>query len=369
MQAPHEIALSKAKIGLMSRSDSAFFTTLAFGLRHEFNPNIPTARTNGTRVEYSPAFFMALDHEERIFLILHEAMHCALLHMERLGNYNPQRWNVAADHCINLMLIERGFKMPKVGLADPKYTGMGTDEIYKLLPEDAQDDAEGIGLDLQEPPGPMEDVVREVQDILVRASIQSKLAEDKAGTIPGEVEIFLNKLLKPKLPWNRILQKYLQSFAKNDYTFKKPNRRYFPQHHLPSLYSKNLLDVASFVDTSGSVSDKEFHAQVSEIASIFKMMKPSKITLGQFDTAIKSVDALKSIRDMMQVQFTGRGGTRIEPVIKWANENKPQLLLIFTDGGFRWREAVTTKVPVVWLIYNNPQWTAPFGRVIHFTVD
>jgi predicted metal-dependent peptidase len=367
-QVPHEVALSKAKIALMSRNDSAFFTTLAFSLIHEFNDNIRTACTNGKRVMYSPAFFMSLDHEERLFLILHEAMHCALLHMERLGSYNPRRWNVAADHCINLMLIERGFKMPKVGLADEQYKGMSTDEIYQLLPEEPDmGEGGGIGEDLQEPDGPVEDLQSEMQDILVRASIQSKLADDKPGTIPGEIQIFLDKLLKPKLPWNKLLIKYLHSYSKNDYTFKKPNRRFFPQHHLPSMFSQSLINLAVAVDTSGSVSDEEFNQTVSETHSMLRMMKPNKISFIQFDTEIKSVEEVKSIRDLMGLKFTGRGGTRIEPVLEWAKKNKPQLLLIFSDGGFHFYQP-DCNVDTLWLIYNNPQFQAPFGKVIHYEV-
>jgi predicted metal-dependent peptidase len=288
--------------------------------------------------------------------------------MERLGAYNPRRWNVAADHCINLMLIERGFKMPKVGLADPQYKSMSTDEIYQLLPEEPdQGEGGGIGQDLQEPDGPVDELTNEIQDILVRASIQSKLADDKPGTIPGEIQIFLDKLLKPKLPWNKILIKYLHSYTKNDYTFKKPNRRFFPQHHLPSMFSQSLIDLAVAVDTSGSVSDEEFNQTVSETHSMLRMMKPNKISFIQFDTEIKSVEEVKSIKDLMGLKFTGRGGTRIEPVLEWANKNKPQLLLIFSDGGFHFYQP-DCKVDTLWLIYNNPQFQAPFGKVIHYEV-
>lgn len=365
-QAPHEIALSKAKIGLMNRKDSAFFTTLAFSLIHEFNDQIPTARTNGRRIQYNPDFFMALSPEERVFLMIHEAMHCALLHMDRVGSYEPRKWNVACDHYINLMLIDRGFTMPKMGLADPQYKDcQSSDEIYKLLPDEPEEDSQGIGDDLESFDGPSDALREEIQDILVRASIQSKLAEDKPGTIPGEIEIFLNKLLKPKLPWNRILQKWLNSFNKNDYTFKKPNRRFFPDHHLPSLWSNNLCSIATAVDTSGSVSDEEFNQTVSETHSILRMMKPEKISFIQFDSALKSVDQIKNVRDLMGLKFTGRGGTRIKPVLEWANQNKPQLMLVFSDGGFDFPD-LDCKVPIVWLIYNNPKWTAPYGKVIHY---
>lgn len=371
-QAPHVIALNKAKIALMGKPDSAFFTTLAFSLIHEFSDKVSTAATNGKKIMYNPEFFMSLSHDERVFLILHEAMHCAYLHMERKGDRDPHKFNIAADHVINLQLIDRGFKMPKNGLADGQYKELSTEEVYNLLPTSPADQPmPGFGEDLQAPDDPSaaasEALANDIQDILVRAAIQSKMANDKPGTIPGDVQIFLDRLLNPKLPWNRILQKYLQSFAKNDYSFKKPNRRFFPQFHMPRLFGENLINFAVAVDTSGSVSDHEFNRFVSETHSILRMMKPDKITVIQFDTEIKSVSEVRNVRELMNISFTGRGGTLINPVLEWANKNKPQLLLVFSDGYFHFY-ALETKVNTLWLIHDNDQFQAPFGKTIHYEV-
>lgn len=230
----------------------------------------------------------------------------------------------------------------------------------------------GFGEDLQAPddssPGAAEALANEIQDILVRASVQSKLNDDKPGTIPGEIQIFLDRLLNPKLPWNRILQKFLQSFSKNDYSFRKPNRRFFPQFHLPRLYGESLINIAVAVDTSGSVSDHEFNRFVTETHSILRMMKPEKITVLQFDTEIKSVHDVRNVQQLMNIQFTGRGGTQIEPVLEWTNANKPQLLLVFSDGYFDFPD-LETKVKTLWLIHDNDKFEAPFGKVIHYKVD
>src|SRR4030095_8835742 len=126
----HHQALSKAKINLMARPDSAFFTTICFSLMHVWDDRIPAACTNGKVIRFNLQFFMDLNPEERIFLLLHETLHVAYFHMDRLQTRNAGRWNVAADHVINLQLIERGFKMPSMGLADPQYKGMSTEEVY-----------------------------------------------------------------------------------------------------------------------------------------------------------------------------------------------------------------------------------------------
>lgn len=361
---PHEEALSKAKILLMTKPNSVFFTTLCFSLHHKFDTGVPTACTDGKYVTYNPDFFMGLSPEERVFLLLHETMHCAYLHMMRLGEFNHTKWNKATDHVINLQLIERGFKMPEGGLADLRYTGMSAEEVYKILPED---NTKPMMEDLLPGNDPVqqEETKGQIQDALVRAALQSKMAEDKPGTIPGEIQIFLDRLLNPKLPAKRILQKYLNAYSKNDYTFKKPNRRFLPDHYMPTLHSESLGDIAIAVDTSGSVTDEEFNQFVSETAGILRMMKPTKISFIQFDTEIKSVNEVRSIKDLMDIKFTGRGGTVVTEVIEWVNKNKPQVTLIFTDGHFRFRNE-TTKNDVIWLIHNNPNFKTPFGKVIHY---
>lgn len=357
-------AKSRAMIGLMATPDASFFTTLAFNMKYVWNENIPTACTDGTTIEFNPQWFMALTPPQRVGLLVHESCHVAYLHAERLDGRDHKKFNIAADHVINLQILDRGFQLPPNGYHDKQYVGMDTETVYGLLPN------------MDQVPFPMQDlkpattqtpeqVRAEVEEILVRAAIQSKLDGDRPGTIPGELQLFLDGLLKPKLPWNRILQKWVQNLCKSDYTFRKPNRRFFPQHYLPTLFNEKLIDLVIAVDASASVSDAEFHQMVTEVASIFKMMKPDNITLIQFDMGIRSVTKLKSIRDLLQCVFTGRGGTDISELVTWVNEKKPKLTLVFTDGNFRFYNA-EVKTPLTWLIHNNKGFTAPYGKVIHY---
>lgn len=360
----HQKALDKCKIQLMSSPDSAFFTTVCFSLKHLWDETIPTACTNGYNIRFNPDFFLRQSPEERLFLLLHEVLHTCYQHMARLKDREPQKWNIAADHVINLQLLERGFRMPQGGCADPQYKGLSTEEVYKLLP----DPDPSTPMDIESPSQPLEELSEHLAEIIVRASVQSKIQGDTQGTIPGEVQIFLDKLLTPKLPWQRILQKYLHSLSKSDYSFRKFNRRFFPKYHLPSLHSESLMAIAIAVDTSGSVSDTEFNQFVTEIHSILRMMQPEKITLIQFDTAIKSVDEIRSVKELSQVKFCGRGGTRIEPVLHWADDNKPQLLLVFSDGHFRFH-LQDSRTNVVWIIHNNDGFTPPFGKLIKYQLE
>jgi predicted metal-dependent peptidase len=356
-------ALSKAKVGLMASPDCAFFSSLCLSLRHTFTWDFPTAATNGRWVKYNPDFFMGLAPEERIFLVIHEVMHCVLEHVLLGKEYGlePSRANVAADHCINLMLIARGFKMPQGGLADPKYKGLSTLEIYDLLPVDPPCPMP----DLQEPDGDIEGMKEEMKDILVRAAMQSEQAGDKPGTIPGDIQVYLEKLRAPKLPMKTILSRYLKAMDKSSYSWTRPNRRYMPEHYLPILRGQKLMEVAVAIDASGSVSDADFTRFISEVDFVLRFMKPEKLTLITFDTSIRSVDQVKTLKQLGALKFTGRGGTVIGPVFEWAQIHKPRVLLVFTDGGFYMTEQAM-KNDTIWLIHNNPKWTSPFGKVIHY---
>lgn len=361
----HQKALDKAKIQLMSQPDSAFFTSVCFSMKHIWDETIPTACTNGIEIRYSPQFFMEQSAEEQVFLLLHETLHVALQHMTRLNGRDPRKWNIAADYVINYMLVARGFKMPKGGLYDKQYAGYSADEVYDMLPEDPKEE---LPMDDLESPGSDADIAdtqEKLDDILVRASIQSKMAGDAPGTIPGEIELYINSLLNPKLPWHAILRKWMTKLSKTDYTWRRPNRRFFPKHYLPSQYSQSLCDIAVAADISGSVTDDQFLQFASEVYAIIKKEQPDTLKFILFDTEIKSINDIKTAEDLKNVKFTGRGGTNIEPVIEWAKENKPHLLVIFTDGGFR-NNLPDPRIPIVWVINDNPGYTARWGKTIHF---
>ena len=359
-------AMDRAKIELMSKPDTVFFITICFALRQLWDTTIKTACTNGKCIKYNPAFFMSLSLEERVFLVLHETLHVAFMHMCRLKGRNPQKWNMAADYVINDLLILRGFKMPSGGLHDLQYRGMSAEQVYDLIPDSQVPKDFDIDLDSDESED--QDKLNEsIQDIVVRAAIQSKIAGDKAGTIPGDIQVYIDRLLTPKLPAKVILARYMNSMAKEDYSWRKPNRRYFPKMIMPTLYSEAMDEIAIAVDISGSVSDADFKRYISEIDPILRHLKPKKLHLIQFDNVIKSVDVLITAADLAKVNFHGRGGTDINPVMEWVNKNKPKVILIFSDGYFNHVPDAPAS-PVVWLINNNPTFTAPYGKVITYDV-
>jgi predicted metal-dependent peptidase len=364
-------ALTKAHLTIMQRIDSAFFFSVCASLLHEFTTKVPTAATDGLRVLYNPTFFMSLTPPERVFLVLHETLHVVFNHVTRRGDRDPRMWNMAGDYVINDLLIKLGYLMPQGGLHDIKYRDIETEAVYL----DIYKDEEKQDQDFQEDiiPNDMDDKDLEeaIDDILMQAEVIAQVGGDESiGSIPGEVSRYLDKLKSPKLPWNVILRKFMNDLKKTDYSFKRPNRRYMPEHILPSAYGYGMEHIAVAIDVSGSVTDDQFHTFISEVSHILKEMNPTKLTVLQFDDRITSVDEVRVLKDLMNIEFTGGGGTKINPVMQWMNKHKPKGMLIFTDGFFHYHFDKPER-PLVWLVHSNENFKndMQYGQVIDYPLD
>ena len=136
-----------------------------------------------------------------------------------------------------------------------------------------------------------------LDDLLVRAAQQSTMAGDAPGSIPGDLERLVHKLTNPVVPWNRILAGFFTKLSKVDYSFRKPNRRFFTQGILmPSMTGEKLCRGAIGVDTSGSILDEPFQDFVSEAAAIVRNQNPEMLHFIQFDTRIKRIDVIETLQ-------------------------------------------------------------------------
>ena len=365
-----DIALNRAKIYLMSRTDTMFFTTVCFSMDHKWSFEVPTAATDGTAILFNPDFFMALSPEERVFLVLHETMHVVFNHITRRGERNPTIWNMAGDYVINAMLLSMGYLMPEGGLYDPKYQELHTEDVYEELIKNQQEPPKDFTPDIIPNDKPAKELQQEIDEILVRASVQAEMAKQDIGDLPGELKQYLDSLKDPKLPWNVVLRKFINDLAKTDYSFKKPNRRFFPEHILPSIYGYGLEHIAVAIDVSASITKEQFHTFASEVAAIMQQMKPKKLTVIQFDTQIQSEDVLTKKQDIFNVEFHAGGGTNIAPVMDWMNTHKPKGMLIFTDGYFHMRFN-PPEYPLIWLVHSNENFKEDmqYGQVIDYPLD
>lgn len=370
-------ALDRAKVKLMTQPNSVFISTILFSLKlviiKEANSvEIPTAGTDGISLYINEPYFLELTEDQRVGLLFHEAWHVAWNHMARGADLEKERYNIAGDHVINLMALAANYILPPNGYHDAKFKNKSTKQVYDLLPSDkcSKKGGGGIGLDIIfDSPGMSEaekdKKLVDLTNTLVKATVASKLGKDAPGTIPGEIQVMIDDLINPKLPWQVLLQNYMTAYAKEDFTWARPNRRYMPDFYLPSAHSEAVGHIAVSVDTSCSVSDAEFTAFRSEIQGIKEHLNPELLTVIDFDTSIKQVRTLAKDEDFIKMKFSGRGGTNINPVWKWTKKNKPMVMIIFSDMEFTFPK-VAPDTDVLWICINNPSITMPYGDTVHF---
>jgi predicted metal-dependent peptidase len=396
-----DAAFTQARIELMRHDKWTFFSALTMLLKQEVdtNPNVKDAAVSDTHTYYNSDYMLSLTKMQRVTVMAHLAMHVALKHGLRQGDCDPALYNEACDHVTNLALAGAGFDPIPEWKCDSRFRDMTVPQVYKILldeqppqppqPQPDPDSGDGQGQPQQgegDKPYPMSgDILPpekgedgEAKDeIEVSAEIDSKLMQaaqmvemgSNPGNIPKDIQVYLDSLLKPKLPMAYYLRRFFRKLDKSDYSWKKINRRFAPMM-IPGLSSENKLDDLVFAyDMSCSVTMEDIKRYNSEMVGVTRQLRPDSVKIVQFDTQIKSVDTVKSVKDLMALKLVGRGGTNIEPLMQWAKKNKPKALIVFTDGEYRHPET-NPGCPVLWMIhgYSRERFNCDFGTIIRFEV-
>nr|UVX89083.1 MAG: Putative metallopeptidase domain [Bacteriophage sp.] len=377
--------LSKARIGLLSKDELVFFSSIILGVKHTIDNSTETAYTDGLNCFYNEEFFTSLTNDEREFLIAHEGMHIALEHCtSRSAGLDPKLWNDAADYVINGLLVGIGLKMPKGGLFNPDFHNLTTLQVYRLLEQDQQNQSSGgkpqVGgnqmggkpmQDLREPAASdvkkREEIKQHAEELVMRGKTLTEMENKTPGNIGPELQRIIDRLTKPVIPWQRILQRFFTSMQKNDFTWARPNRRFISQDiYLPSMLSPALGPIDFAWDTSGSISNQIFQYFVSETYHVLKRFKPEYVNVMQFDHILRSRDKVRNMRDLLKLDMQGGGGTHVDEAIQAFAKSNSQALIVLTDGYVRTSHIPDPKKPVIWCVYQNKAFQPPWGQVVHF---
>lgn len=356
-----------------------------------------TTGTDAKAFYFNPGFIDNLNLAQTQFVLAHEAMHCAMGHTHRRNHRVKQRWDVACDHAVNLILIEEGLKPPLHGiLADQNYLTLSAEEIYPLIPEDTQEasfdqhmfdndnesgaspdeterqndpdagEASGQGKEgqseaeekqgsgsqpSQKPnelsPSEREELAEQWKNRLAAAAQAAR----QAGKLSQSMMRWVDDLLAPSLPWRALLARFFAANQRDDYSWRRPSRRE-GDALLPRL-SSDGIDVVAAIDTSGSISDDELREFVTELDALKGQVR-ARVTLLACDNHVADESPWEfEPWDTMALpdELSGHGGTDFRPVFDWVeHENRcPNILVYFTDaeGDF---PAVPPNYPVIWLV-------------------
>lgn len=366
--------IDRAKLTLMDMKATTFYSAFLSMLNVEIDPGLGTAATNGLKLFYDPWFLDQCTNEEILGVTMHEVEHVVNGHCDYAmypeDQYCHDKLNIAQDHYINLRLKAMGYKIPDIPgighLADPQYKGMSSMEIYHKLPKNGPKMNPKLRDILQCPAGmSKEEHAERVMNIIIKSVIIAEQSND-AGSIPGELRKNLEDVISPKLPWQTILQQFLTEFVNEDYSMRRPNRRFMPNWYLPTLHGEGMGHLVIYGDVSGSMWGvvEEIWA---EFKYIFDTMKPTSAHVMTGDTKIQLDKTYDMGDELDEWELTGGGGTVVQPVIDVIAEESPVFALLFTDGYFPVPNMdAVGDTEIFWVIKDNPGFEPVKGHVIPF---
>jgi len=351
------LQIKKARIKLLLREP--FFGHLALNVAMIENQSQKTMATDGKSIFYNKDFVEKLSDSELIFVLAHEIMHNALLHTFRRGNREPKKWNAACDYVINDTLKQQGFDMPAQGLYDPTYTGMGADEIYKILPDQPEMPRWGT---MQDPTKGSN--TNDLETEWITNVKQAAEAEKSSGASSPAAKLTA-KLSKPKVNWREQLATLKSTIKQTDYAWYPPNLIYLYQgFHIPTLHQPTIGEIVIAVDTSGSIDENLLNRFLAEANALFAHCMPSKVTVLYCDWELQHIQEFTELP--LHFEPKGGGGTAFNPVFNYIEEidESPAALLYFTD---LWVSPddfpkIQPDYPLFWVRTENR--SAPYGTYI-----
>lgn len=367
--------ITKARVALVT--SQPFFGVLALQMGAIEERSIPTMATDGVRLLYNPDFVMKLTEEELVGVWIHEIFHVIFFHHVRRGERHSILWNIACDFSINLDILACGFKLPKNGLIDQKYRGMGAEAIYASLPEPmvikiggggaGDGDPGGCGQILDAAPSHNKaelEKARLATETKLRQAVMIARAIGE-GKLPACISRVIRDLEKGRISWNEILRRFADESIIRDYEWSRPNRRFIGSDVImPGMSTIAPNHIVAVVDTSGSMDDPSLRRLIGEIQSILDELAAEKVTIVYCDQSVNKVDTYMA-GDIIKPDPVGGGGTDFAPAFRWIEQNATDVtgILYMTDlqcSSF----GIAPHAPVLWCVTGGRATQVPFGEVI-----
>ena len=186
-------------------------------------------------------------------------------------------------------------------------------------------------------------------------------ASKTAGNLPGDLIRQLEAMTQPKANWRELLRRFMDQFAKGDYTWAKGNRRFMGQGlYLPSLQSDQLPPILFVVDASGSMPNEALNQAAGELQSIIDELKPEFVDVLIHDHGVRGDAQRFEPGDDLDIECHAGGGTAFAPTCDWIAEADEDYAVVvwFTDlYTYDWDECVEPEAPVIFI-----DWTAGEDR-------
>ena len=306
----------------------------------------------------NPDYFAKLTQPEQTGVMYHELMHVAYLHLHNRmkAEADHTKWNYATDLAINCQLIKikpNLMTLPQDCLLPKKFNlpdGNTAEWYFDNLPADYESMAGGKGQGSPSGQGThdkWEVDGSELERKILERTLKRAADMTAAGSVPQHVNEALAALAKQKpKQWHKELKAFYRNTVEgieSVRSWSRPNRRYglFEAGSKSGLGKKLIIGV----DTSGSMSTEEIRHILAECHAMLKCGVEAKIMF--FDTQVHST--IKLTRGCA-ISECGRGGTDFADFFTKASKQKPDGIVVFTDGDDGSSLKDVTKAQVLWVL-------------------
>ena len=344
--------LVKSRVKLLKQSP--FFGTLLLNTKYKITEDISTAATDGDVLMLNEQFMESQSPDHFRSILLHEVLHMALEHIERMKDVfrvDPLTANLAADIVVNGIIQDNKLPLPEEAITDNDLKHLSVREIYNILRQKQKEDPDFLNKKYGDGAGDINQCLQpgggenknksksssqddssktNWKDVLNKAMTIAR--SKNAGPVGSGMSRIFKEFLEPTINWKDILYKYITS-ARTD--FEGFDRRMIYQGMYLDDLGGGKIKVALFMDTSGSVDEELLSEFFAEVKFAINAFPNTEGEMWYFDTELYPEG---DIRDIDKPQIKGGGGTSFAPVMKKLQEiheedsSAQTLGIVFTDG-------------------------------------
>lgn len=291
--------------------------------------------------------------------------------------YNFERRAGAESYYRRLLVLSPPAQSPTSSPDEP--AGSGSDEDGEQQSDSSGSGEDGMEYDLRDGCGAgagagsnskeeqrakraIQETYGEMPDHQVKEVIQKSLESGKrAGTIPNSLKEQIEEVFSNKISWKQLLRNTMiaasaTTLGSDRPNYRRPNRRIRVNTTMGRIFiparKAVKLKISVVRDTSGSMDSELLSMVNAEVESIIRNMGPSKVTVEVIDCDTEIHRAFKITgHDLTELSIAeGRGGTNMMTGIHFALNRpteRPDVLVVLTDGETPWDTSIPYHVPVV----------------------
>lgn len=378
--------VDKVSLSLMEDKDNFYgYFLMQMSREIRFDISSPTAvNFKGAKyvIHFNPIIFLNLNLKQMESTLKHEILHVLSMHLIRAkefkDGYSTLAINMAMNIVVNTYLdhlppyavtlewVNLNYSLKLLPFKPFEYYVEEIQTALDLLeadedaadesdPDEADDKSNDHLIETAYNPEKTHKIWEDPSDIdekTLQEFTEKFIDNAQKGYIPNYLGSMISSLKNSKgeLPWNLYLKRLMGTVeSQKKKTITRRNRRQPDRLDLRGQLRSHKAKIIVALDISGSISDEEFNQAIKEVLDIVKNYN-HEITIIECDSEIRRVYKVKSVKDIKD-RINIRGGTKFTPVFEYANQNKVNLLIYFTDGKGEEKLLTTPRVyKTLWVI-------------------